>query len=76
MNNPRVKDEPERKWTISRRGFLVGMATTGTALALGIPLGLPAARRKMAQLVEGDTGFSFGSFGLDHRFGHFDGSGG
>ena len=60
MNNPRVKNEPERKWTISRRGFLVGMATTGTALALGIPLGLPAARRKIAQLVEGDTGFSFG----------------
>ena len=39
------------------------MAVTGTALALGIPLGLPVARRKIAQLVEGDvSGFSFGRF--------------
>jgi isoquinoline 1-oxidoreductase beta subunit len=50
----------ERKWTISRRGFLIGMAATGTVLALGIPLGLPVVRRKMAELTEGDTRFSFG----------------
>ena len=29
-----------RTWYISRRGFLIGMAATGTALALGIPLGI------------------------------------
>jgi isoquinoline 1-oxidoreductase beta subunit len=58
-----AKDKPERRWYISRRGFLIGMAVTGTALALGIPLGLPVARRRIAQLVEGDvSGFSFGPF--------------
>lgn len=56
-----AKDKPERKWYISRRGFLIGMAVTGTALGLGIPLGLPVVRRKIAQLTEGDvSGFSFG----------------
>ena len=57
-----AKDKPERRWYISRRGFLIGMAATGTALALGIPLGLPLVRRKIAQLTEGGAaGFSFGS---------------
>ncbi len=51
-----VPDEPERKWYISRRGFLIGMATTGAALALGIPLGLPPLRRAAAGLTEGDAG--------------------
>ena len=55
------KDEPERKWYVSRRGFLIGCATTGAALALGIPLGLPPARRKMAEVIEGDTTFSYGA---------------
>ena len=40
-----IPDEPERGWYISRRGFLIGMAATGTAPALGIPLGLPPLRR-------------------------------
>jgi isoquinoline 1-oxidoreductase beta subunit len=67
VNNPNgdqsngTLDRPERKWTISRRGFLIGMAATGTALALGIPLGLPVARRKVAGLTEGDLRMSFGS---------------
>jgi isoquinoline 1-oxidoreductase beta subunit len=46
----------ELKWYISRRGFLIGMAATGAALALGIPLGLPALRRAAAGLTEGDAG--------------------
>ena len=33
-------------WHLTRRGFFVGMGLSGTALALGIPLGLPVARRK------------------------------
>ncbi len=53
-----------RKWYISRRGFLVGMATTGAALALGIPLGLPHLRRAAAGLTEGDAG-GFASGTLD-----------
>lgn len=56
QNDDRVtQDEPGRRWTISRRGFLVGMAATGTALTLGIPLGLPVLRRTIAQLMEGDV---------------------
>jgi isoquinoline 1-oxidoreductase beta subunit len=51
----KMPGEPQRRWTISRRSFLIGMAASGTALALGIPLGLPAARRQIAQVVEGDT---------------------
>jgi isoquinoline 1-oxidoreductase subunit beta len=42
------------RWRLSRRGFLIGMAVSGTALALGIPIGLPAARRKVADLVSND----------------------
>ena len=59
-----MPDTVERKWTISRRGFLIGMATTGAALALGIPLGLPALRRGAAGLTEGDAG-GFASGSLD-----------
>jgi isoquinoline 1-oxidoreductase beta subunit len=54
----------ERTWYISRRGFLIGMAATGAALALGIPLGLPVLRRTAAGLTEGDAG-GFGGGTLD-----------
>jgi isoquinoline 1-oxidoreductase beta subunit len=60
----RARDEVERRWYISRRGFLVGMAATGAALALGIPLGLPPLRRAAAGLTEGDAG-GFASGTLD-----------
>ena len=56
--------QAERKWRISRRGFLVGMAVTGGALMLGIPLGLPPLRRTAAGLTEGDAG-GFASGTLD-----------
>lgn len=59
-----IVDGAGRKWYISRRGFLVGMATTGAALALGIPLGLPHLRRAAARLTEGDAG-GFASGTLD-----------
>jgi isoquinoline 1-oxidoreductase beta subunit len=55
-----VPEEPGRGWYISRRGFLIGMAATGAALALGIPLGLPALRRTVAGQTEGDGGGFFG----------------
>ena len=48
------QEMPEPSWHISRRGFLIGMAITGTAFALGIPLGLPVARRKIAEFMAGD----------------------
>jgi isoquinoline 1-oxidoreductase beta subunit len=59
-----VPDNAERKWYVSRRGFLIGMGTTGAALALGIPLGLPRLRRAAAGLTEGDAG-GFASGTLD-----------
>ena len=56
----------ERRWYISRRGFLIGMGVTGAAMALGIPLGLPPLRRAAAGLTEGDAG-GFASGTLDPR---------
>jgi len=50
----RDKTTPSSRWRLSRRGFLIGMAVTGTALALGIPIGLPVARRRVAELVSGE----------------------
>jgi isoquinoline 1-oxidoreductase beta subunit len=64
QQSDQVPDDGERKWYISRRGFLLGMAVTGTALALGIPLGLPRLRRGAAGLTEGDAG-GFASGTLD-----------
>ena len=32
-----VPDDGKRTWTISRRGFLIGMAATGAALPLATP---------------------------------------
>jgi isoquinoline 1-oxidoreductase beta subunit len=51
------QETSEQKWRISRRGFLIGMGITGTAFALGIPLGLPVVRRKMAGLMSGEFAF-------------------
>jgi isoquinoline 1-oxidoreductase beta subunit len=59
-----VPEEPGRGWYISRRGFLIGMAATGAALTLGIPLGLPALRLSVAGTTEGDA-FGFGSGTFD-----------
>jgi isoquinoline 1-oxidoreductase beta subunit len=56
QQSDQVPDDSDRRWTISRRGFLIGMATTGAALALGIPLILPPLRRAAAGLTEGDVG--------------------
>ena len=63
--NDQTLDSELPKWTISRRGFLIGMATAGAALALGIPLGLPPLRRTAAGLTEGDAGGSGGLRQLD-----------
>lgn len=60
----RAPEQPQDGWYVSRRGFLIGMAATGAALALGIPLGLPVVRRTAAGLTEGDAG-GFASGTLD-----------
>jgi len=55
----KASEKPRDGWIISRRGFLIGMGVTGTALALSVPLGLTWGRRKMARMTEG--GFAGGA---------------
>jgi isoquinoline 1-oxidoreductase beta subunit len=45
-----------KKWRISRRGFLIGLGATA-AVAVGIPLGLPAARRAIASYIASSDPF-------------------
>ena len=44
-------------WRLTRRGFLIGMGVTGTAFALGVPVGLPLLRRKAMQVMSTGAGF-------------------
>jgi len=39
------------RWRMARRGFLIGMGVGGLALAIGIPIGLPVARRKLTEAL-------------------------
>lgn len=52
-------DEPsakKRRWRLTRRGFLIGAGVAGTAIAIGIPAGLPWARLQVAGLLDGAEG--------------------
>ena len=51
--------EKKRRWRITRRGFLIGLGATGIGLALGIKVGTPIARLKIAEMFDG-AGGSFG----------------
>ena len=42
-----------KKWRMTRRGFLIGLGATGGVAALGITLGLPAARLFVAETLDG-----------------------
>jgi isoquinoline 1-oxidoreductase beta subunit len=46
----------KRRWRLTRRGFLIGAGLLGTGLALGIPLGTPYARLKIAEFFNGEGG--------------------
>lgn len=54
-------EKPERKWRLSRRGFLVGLAVTGTGFALGIPLSLPTLTRRLFGWLAGDSHLPWGA---------------
>ena len=43
--------KPKRRFT--RRGFLIGLGVTGVGLAVGIPLGLPELRLRIANQMDG-----------------------
>ena len=40
-----------KKWRVSRRGFLIGLGATAAVVAVGVPLGLPRARKAIADYV-------------------------
>ncbi len=54
MSAEREKREKSR-WRVSRRGFLVGLGVTGVGLALGVRLGTPVVRRRIAGYLDGAT---------------------
>ncbi|MCB0076894.1 MAG: xanthine dehydrogenase family protein molybdopterin-binding subunit [Anaerolineales bacterium] len=47
--------EKKRRWTITRRGFLIGAGSGAGLLALGVGLGLPRARLSIADRLDGAT---------------------
>ncbi len=47
----------KRRWRVSRRGFLIGVGVAGAGLALGVTVGLPAARLKVAEMFSEVSGF-------------------
>ncbi len=48
-----TESNSNRKWRMSRRGFLIGLGATGAALTLGIQVGLPYARLQIAGFLDG-----------------------
>jgi isoquinoline 1-oxidoreductase beta subunit len=42
----------KRRWRISRRGFLIGAGATGAALLLGVQVGLPYGRLRLAEFLD------------------------
>ncbi len=55
---------PHSRWRVSRRGFLIGAGVAGVGLALGVPLSLPYARLKIAEMLTSGDGRP-GSFTTD-----------
>ncbi|CAN5712972.1 molybdopterin-dependent oxidoreductase [soil metagenome] len=53
-----------RRWRVTRRGFLIGAGVAGVGLALGVPLSLPYARLKIAEMLTSGDGRP-GSFTTD-----------
>jgi len=47
----------QRRWRLSRRGFLIGAGLAGAGLALGVAAGLPPLRLRLAQRLEQGGGF-------------------
>ncbi|HEU4324693.1 MAG TPA: molybdopterin cofactor-binding domain-containing protein [Roseiflexaceae bacterium] len=51
----------QRRWRLSRRGFLIGLGVTGAGLALGVTVGLPAVRLRIAETLYESDGGGFGA---------------
>jgi len=57
MSSENLKSEIQnpksnRRWRISRRGFLIGAGVTGVGLALGVTFGMPALHLRMAEMAD------------------------
>lgn len=46
------KPAGKKRWRLSRRGFLIGLGATGTALLLGVKVGVPAGRLRLAEFLD------------------------
>jgi len=49
-------ENKKRRWRLSRRGFLIGAGVLGGGIALGYGVGLPAARLKIAEVMDSGIG--------------------
>ncbi len=47
---------PQRKWRVTRRGFLVGIGIAGATLAYGLAAGLSTLRLRTAEMLDGAAG--------------------
>lgn len=45
-------NKTKRKWRPTRRGFLIGTGVVGALVAIGVPIGLPIARRSMFDMLD------------------------
>jgi isoquinoline 1-oxidoreductase beta subunit len=52
-------EQGKRRWRMSRRKFLIGMGATGGALAIGVAVGLPYGRLKLAEMIDSGGGGFF-----------------
>lgn len=43
---------PQRRWHMSRRGFLIGLGVTGALVAIGVKVGVPYGRLRVAGLLD------------------------
>ncbi len=62
--SPITPPPPKRRWRITRRGFLIGSGIGVAGLALGITVGTPYARLKIAEMLASGQGQP-GSFPVD-----------
>ncbi len=55
MNTPsqQLEAKPKPRWRPTRRGFLIGTGAFGALLAIGVPAGLPVARRRAFTVIDG-----------------------
>lgn len=49
----------KRRWRMSRRNFLIGLGATGGALAIGVAVGVPYGRLKLAEMIDSGSGGFF-----------------